>query len=176
VGCGSGILALVALALGAARVRAIDLDPDAVAVTRENAGRNGVGARLQTDETPVGGVSESYDVVLANIESRTLVDLAQPLVERVLPGGLLVLSGILSPEVAPSQLAEIRLAFRSLREEEIRTKGEWIAVRMGRVNHTPQPPEGRPGRVKPPEGRPGRVDHTPPPPEGRPGKPNLTPP
>jgi ribosomal protein L11 methyltransferase len=154
VGCGSGILALVALALGAARVRAIDVDPDAVAVTRENGERNGVGARLQSDETPVAGLSESYGVVLANIEYKTLVDLAQPLVERVLPGGLLVLSGILSPEVAPSQLAEVRRAFRALKEEEIHTKGEWIAVRMGRVNHTPQPPEGRLGRV----------NHTPQPP------------
>jgi ribosomal protein L11 methyltransferase len=137
VGCGSGILGLVALALGAARVRAIDVDPDAVAVTRENAERNGVGPRLQSDETPVGVVPESYDVVLANIDSTTLVDLAPALIERVLPGGVLVLSGILSPEVAPAQLAEVRRAFGKLEEKQVRAQGEWIAVRMGKPNVTP---------------------------------------
>jgi ribosomal protein L11 methyltransferase len=137
VGCGSGILGLVALALGAARVRAIDVDPDAVAVTRENAERNGVGPCLQSDDTPVGLVSESYDAVLANIDSTTLIDLAPALIERILPGGLLVLSGILSPEVAPAQLAEVRRAFGELEEEEVSAKGEWIALRMHKPNLTP---------------------------------------
>jgi ribosomal protein L11 methyltransferase len=134
VGCGSGILALVALALGAARVRAIDVDPDAVAVTRENAERNGVGDRLQSDDTPVGVVSERYGVVVANIESKTLVDLAPALVARLLPGGLLVLSGILSPEVVPSQLGDLRRAFAALKEEEVRARGEWIALSLSKPN------------------------------------------
>jgi ribosomal protein L11 methyltransferase len=134
VGCGSGILALVALALGAARVRAIDVDPDAVAVTRENAERNGVGDRLQSDDTPVAAVPERYGVVLANIESKTLVDLAPALVARLLPGGLLVLSGILSPEVVPSQLGDLRRAFAALKEEEVRARGEWIALSLSKPN------------------------------------------
>src|SRR6185437_3405957 len=50
VGCGSGVLSLVSLALGAESVRAVDVDPEAVAVTRENAERNGVSSRVQTDE------------------------------------------------------------------------------------------------------------------------------
>jgi ribosomal protein L11 methyltransferase len=137
VGCGSGVLALVALALGARYVRAIDVDPDAVAVTRENAERNGLSARLYADQTPVDALSESYPVVLANIEAQTLVGLAPALVARVLPGGLLVLSGILSPEIAPSQIEEVRRAFGALREDEVRGKGEWIAVSMRRASDSP---------------------------------------
>ncbi|HEX3345390.1 MAG TPA: 50S ribosomal protein L11 methyltransferase [Polyangiaceae bacterium] len=132
VGCGSGVLALVALALGAARARAIDVDPDAVAVTRENAERNGVAERVEADETPVGSLDGTYPVVLANIEAKTLVELAVDLAARVAPGGLLVLSGVLSAAVMPSQLADLRRAFAALREDRVRTKGEWIAVSLRR--------------------------------------------
>jgi ribosomal protein L11 methyltransferase len=132
VGCGSGILALVALALGAARARAIDVDPDAVAVTHENAERNGLANRLSADETPVGAVRESYPVVLANIESKTLVELAPSLSARVAPAGLLVLSGILAPDVAPAQIDDVRRAFAALKERDVRRKGEWIAVVLTR--------------------------------------------
>jgi ribosomal protein L11 methyltransferase len=130
VGCGSGVLTLIALALGATRARAIDVDPDAVAVTRENAERNDVNDRVESDETPVEALPGSYPVVLANIEAKTLVDLAVALVARVAPGGLLVLSGILSSEVAPSQLEDVRRAFATLKEEGVRGKGEWIAVSL----------------------------------------------
>ncbi len=128
VGCGSGILSLVALALGAASVRAIDVDPDAVAVTRENAERNALSARIVADETPVADLGERYDTVLANIEAKTLVELAPALVERVAEGGLLVLSGILSTAVAPAQMEDIERAFGVLELGEIRQLGEWAAV------------------------------------------------
>jgi ribosomal protein L11 methyltransferase len=128
VGCGSGVLALVALALGAATVRAIDVDPDAVAVTRENAARNALAARLEADETAVGAIAETYPTVLANIEAKTLVELAPDLIARLEPGARLVLSGILAPAVAPSQLEDVRRAFAALHFEDVRTLGEWIAV------------------------------------------------
>jgi ribosomal protein L11 methyltransferase len=131
VGCGSGILALVAIALGARGARAVDLDPEAVAVTRENAERNGWSARVEADATPVGRLTETYPVVVANIEAKTLVELAPALLARTEPGGLIVLSGVLAPEVAPWQLADVRRAFAGLREESVRRKGEWIAV-LGR--------------------------------------------
>jgi ribosomal protein L11 methyltransferase len=85
---------------------------------------------VETDETPVEALPGSYTVVLANIEAKTLVDLAAALVARVAPGGLLVLSGILSSEVAPSQLEDVRRAFATLKEEGVRGKGEWIAVSL----------------------------------------------
>ncbi len=130
VGCGSGILALVAVALGADSVRAIDIDPDAVAVTRENAERNGLSHRVDVDASPVEALVGPHDIVLANIEAKTLVDLAPALTARVAPGGTLVLSGILATEVAPAQLEDVRRAYAALELEEVRQKGEWIAVSM----------------------------------------------
>jgi ribosomal protein L11 methyltransferase len=128
VGCGSGILSLTALKLGAAFARAVDVDPDAVAVTRENAERNGLSQLLEVDATPAPALAERYPVVVANIECSTLVDLAGALCARLEPGGLLVLSGILAPPVAPSQLERIRDAYRALGEDRVLTRGEWIAV------------------------------------------------
>jgi ribosomal protein L11 methyltransferase len=128
VGCGSGILSLVALALGAGAVRAVDVDPDAVAVTRENAERNALSSRVVADETPAGVLAERYDIVIANIETKTLVEMAQALVARVLDGGLLVLSGILAPSVAPAQVEDIKRAFGALELRELRQQGEWVAL------------------------------------------------
>ena len=138
VGCGSGILAHAAVKLGAASARAVDVDPDAVLVTRENAERNGLRAEVVVDGTPVHELAERYDVVVANIESKALVEIATALVERVAPGGVLVLSGVLSTGVAPAQLADIRTAYGSLREERVLTRGEWIAVVLREPRSAPE--------------------------------------
>jgi ribosomal protein L11 methyltransferase len=130
VGCGSGILSLVALALGAEAVRAVDVDPDAAAVTRENAERNGLSPRVLADETPVGALHDRYGAVLANIEAKTLVELAPVLIERVAPGGLLVLSGILATAVAPAQVQDVLQAFGALELASIRQMGEWAAMSL----------------------------------------------
>jgi len=128
VGCGSGILGLVALIRGAARVRAIDVDPEAVAVTRENAHRNGMTQRLEVDDAPIDALVERYPVVVANIEASPLVAIAPAVMARLAPGGLAILSGILVPEVAPQQLESVRKAYGDLHEQEVRRKGEWLAV------------------------------------------------
>lgn len=128
VGCGSGILALAALALGAAAVRAIDVDPEAVAVTRENAARNGAAGRVLADATPIEAVSNRYDVVVANIEAHTLCAMAPSLVSRIATGGTLVLSGILAPSSAPEHWPAIQRAYATLALEEAKTRGEWLAA------------------------------------------------
>jgi ribosomal protein L11 methyltransferase len=130
VGCGSGILALVALELGARSVRAIDVDPEAVAVASENAVRNERAHELRVDTTPVQDLSDRFDVVLANIEAKTLVQLAPALTSRLAPGGWLVLSGILTPEVDPTQWPDVRAAYASLQVEEVMNKGQWLAAVM----------------------------------------------
>lgn len=130
VGCGSGVLSLVGLALGVGAARAVDVDPNAIAVTRENAERNGFADRVVADETPVGELGELYPMVVANIEAKTLVELAPSLTARVAPCGTLVLSGILAPDVAPAQLEDVRRAYAGLALGEVRRKGEWIAVVM----------------------------------------------
>jgi ribosomal protein L11 methyltransferase len=97
-GTGSGILALAALALGAARVVAFDVDPDVIEVVRENAERNGMGDRIEAWAGEIGAAEGTYPWVLANIEARVLDPIAEALAARVAPGGHLVLSGILAPE------------------------------------------------------------------------------
>ncbi|WP_456406149.1 50S ribosomal protein L11 methyltransferase [Thiolapillus sp.] len=93
-GCGSGILAIAALKLGAARAIAVDHDPQALLATRSNAQINMVADRLETfaasDFTP-----RQADVALANILANVLVDLAPQLISLLSSGGQLVLSGIL---------------------------------------------------------------------------------
>jgi ribosomal protein L11 methyltransferase len=123
VGTGSGILALVAIALGAARVRAVDIDPDAVEVTIENAVRNGMQGRIDADRAAVGDIAETFDVVVANIETRVLVDLASDLGARVAPNGILLLSGILV-----GQESDVLRAFSSFTLRNSATEGEWIAL------------------------------------------------
>lgn len=128
VGCGSGILALVALALGAGRVTAMDIDPEAVRVTRENAARNGLTTSLEANDAPLESIIGSFAAVVANIEAKTLVDLAPRLVERVSRNGFLVLSGILAPHAARGQLDTVRAAYAMLQEEDMRRKGDWVAL------------------------------------------------
>jgi ribosomal protein L11 methyltransferase len=92
VGCGSGVLAVAAAALGAGRVVAVDLDDEAVRATRANAEANGVAVST----TALADVEGRFDLVLANIGAATLVDLARPLTERLAAGGALVLAGLLA--------------------------------------------------------------------------------
>lgn len=95
-GCGSGILAIAAARLGAARVIGVDIDPQALIASRENAERNRVAIEVlgSTDPRP-----EPADVVVANILSSPLKVLAPMLAGLVRPGGSLVLSGVLARQI-----------------------------------------------------------------------------
>ena len=106
-GSGSGILAIAALKLGAAAATAFDIDPQAVLASRDNAARNGVGARLAVTPDP-GGLEEPADVVVANILAGPLVELATEILDLTITGGTLALSGILS-----TQVAEVEAAYAS---------------------------------------------------------------
>jgi len=109
VGAGSGILAIAACkAWPAATAVAIDNDPLAVRVCAENCAANGVGARVESAETPVGELAEAFPLVLANIQAHVLLALRDDLVARCAPGATLVLSGLLStqaPGVAEAYVA-----------------------------------------------------------------------
>lgn len=100
VGCGSGVLAVVAARLGAARVVAVDVDQAAVEATRVNADRNGVTDRVEVSTTPVADLDVAADVVLANILGPVLVELAPALAARTGAGGHLVLCGVLGGQRA----------------------------------------------------------------------------
>ena len=123
VGTGSGILAIAAKKLGARRVVGTDTDPVALKVARKNARANGVA--ITFSDKPLATQRGRFDLVMANIISGTLVSLKGELAEKVIPGGRLVLSGILREE-APEVLPE----FTSIGLEHVRTlhSGEWTAL------------------------------------------------
>jgi ribosomal protein L11 methyltransferase len=98
-GCGSGILAIAACRLGAARVVGTDVDPQALSASRANALRNGVEAAFLTVDR-LRGERIPFDVVVANILANPLVLLAPALAQRVRSGGRIVLSGILDAQAA----------------------------------------------------------------------------
>lgn len=103
-GCGSGILAIAALLLGADKCLALDIDPQALTATRENAVLNGVLDRLE-----IGPAEEfemdQYDVVMANILAGPLIDLADLLTASLRPNADLVLSGVLEKQQVQVQSA-----------------------------------------------------------------------
>jgi len=113
-GCGSGILGIAAVLLGASRADAFDIDPQALIATRDNAAVNGVAARVHT-HSMADTLPRTADVVLANILSGPLIELAPQLSARVRPGGALVLAGLLS-----SQAVDVAAAYRP-----------WIDLRPG---------------------------------------------
>ena len=95
VGCGSGVLAVTACLLGAARAEALDVSVAAVEATVDNAARNGVAGRVHAGTTPLADVDEVFDVVVANILAPTLIELAPELRRVLAPSGVLVVSGVL---------------------------------------------------------------------------------
>ena len=115
-GCGSGILAIAALRLGARRAVGVDIDPGAVAVAQANAERNGVAGEFLND---CASLAFSADVVVANILANPLKLLAPVLVSRCARGGRLALSGILARQAAEVKASyEPSIAFEPSVEEE----------------------------------------------------------
>lgn len=129
VGCGSGILALVALLCGASNAVATDIDPDAVAVTAENAARNGLTDRVEATTQDLSEIDLVAPVVVANIEARVLIPMAQELARHVAPGGLLLLSGILVP-----QKDDVRAAYPAMTLIEAPDLGEWTLLALRAPN------------------------------------------
>ena len=110
-GCGSGILAIAALLLGAQSAIGYDNDPQALTATKDNAEQNHCAEKLQMKlvETKGETIREQADVVLANILAGPLRELAPLIAPLVKPGGDLVLSGILA-----EQAEEVMAAYRTL--------------------------------------------------------------
>ena len=98
-GCGSGILAIAGLRLGAKSVTAVDIDLQALTATRQNGLSNEVDDRLVTTER-IDQLDDQFDFIVANILAGTLVDQAESVCKRLKPGGALALSGILAEQVA----------------------------------------------------------------------------
>ena len=128
-GCGSGILGLAALLLGADHVIGVDTDPQALEASRENARRNGVDESKLDLFLPENEPDTQADVMLANILAQPLIGLAPHLAARTRKGGHLVLSGILS-----HQAREVMAAYEPwFVMDEPEQREEWIRL-TGRRN------------------------------------------
>ena len=121
VGTGSGILAVAAARLGAARVVAIDIEPDSVPVTTANAAANGVADQVTVSTIPLAAVAERFDVVVANLSAGTIAELAEGLRAATKEDGVLLLSGLL-----PGQWQHVEPGFGS--PTEIVELEGWVAV------------------------------------------------
>ena len=125
VGCGSGILAIAAVRLGAASALGVDTDPIAIEATTANARRNRIARRIRAREGTVPTGDGPFDVVLANLIASLLVRLAPELRAELAPGGTLLASGIFA-----DREAEVRDAFEGagLRVTDRLAEGDWVAL------------------------------------------------
>jgi ribosomal protein L11 methyltransferase len=120
-GCGSGILAIAALKLGAHRAIGVDIDPDAIVAARSNARRNQVAAEFLDGRERL---SIMADIVVANILASPLQVLAPFLASRCVPGGLLALAGIL-----PVQACEVEQTYAPWIRFGAKTESEgWVCL------------------------------------------------
>jgi ribosomal protein L11 methyltransferase len=129
VGCGSGILAIAAIRLGAARAVGVDIDPIAIEATTANAKRNSIARRIRARVGSLPSGDPPFDVVVANLIAGVLVPLAAPLLDELRPGGVLVASGIFV-----DREAEVRAAFETagLLVDGRLDEGDWVALEAHR--------------------------------------------
>ena len=127
-GCGSGILGIAALKLGASQVVAVDLDNQALLATRENAVRNAVSARLRTQAVPAA--LEPADLVLANILAEPLIELAPILTRACRIRGDLILSGLLA-----TQAHAVKTAYGSAFDMvQVVGRDDWCCIHARRAS------------------------------------------
>jgi ribosomal protein L11 methyltransferase len=123
VGCGSGVLALAAVRLGAASAMGIDIDAAAVAATRANANRNGLASQFSAQVTSLEELPGTFDVVLANIGQDVLIAIAPEIERHLAPGGWLGLSGI-----SPAQVSRVCAAYGATRIVATPQLDDWSAI------------------------------------------------
>jgi ribosomal protein L11 methyltransferase len=138
VGCGTGVLALAALALGAERAVGCDLDPLATAAAREAARANGFGARLTVFTGSLAALAPrgraAFDLVLANLLRRELEPLLETIARATRPGGRVILSGLLTSEcerVEPALLA-LGLGVEAAQSAVDAAGDAWLVLRASR--------------------------------------------
>lgn len=129
VGCGSGILAIAAVRLGAESALGVDTDPIAIEATTGNARRNGIARRVRAVNGSLPTGEAPFQVVLANLIASVLVTLADQLVAELEPGGVLLASGIF---VDREQTVREALEAARLRVTRRWAEGEWVALEATR--------------------------------------------
>ena len=125
VGTGSGILAIAAARLGAKGIVAVDIDPDAVRVAKENVAHNGLTGAIDVREGDLlQGLSQRFQFAVANILAPVICMLAAPLKAHLLPGGRFVCSGIIAEAEGDVNGALLAAGYQI---DEIQHKGDWVA-------------------------------------------------
>ncbi|WP_419147017.1 50S ribosomal protein L11 methyltransferase [Pseudoalteromonas 'SMAR'] len=122
-GCGSGILGIAAIKLGAERVIGIDIDPQALLASRDNAERNGVAEQLEV-YLPENQPQFTADIVVANILAQPLRELHQVILGFLGEHGKIAMSGILAEQA--QSVADVYAPFLNL--DEVAQEGEWTRV------------------------------------------------
>jgi ribosomal protein L11 methyltransferase len=129
VGTGSGILAIALTKLGARKIWAIDNDPVALTVARENLRANGVATRVHLSGSKLSRIKKTFSVVVANLTAETILDLAGLLEKRVARNGYLILSGILHQK--DNAITRCFAAkFRPVKRQRTR---EWVTLLLQRI-------------------------------------------
>lgn len=130
IGCGSGILGIVAAKVGAGRVICSDLDPNAVLVARENTEKNQVADRIQVfagDLTQVPAMEGvQADIIVANIIADVIIQLAPSATQLLKKGGSFITSGIIRERRADVEQALLASGYQI---EEVKEQGSWVAIR-----------------------------------------------
>jgi ribosomal protein L11 methyltransferase len=121
-------LAIVAVKLGARAVYAIDNDPLALAVARDNFAANGVAQKVVLSGATLSGIRKKFSVVVANVTAETIVELAAALEKKVSPKGFLILSGILQQKV-DAVVRRFQPRFLLVRQKRSR---EWATLLLQR--------------------------------------------
>ncbi len=129
VGTGSGILALAAASLGAARVVAVEVDLEAARVAQENLRRHPFAAGVELMVGTTAAVSGWFDLLAANLRSGILRETMAELAYLLRPGGAAVLSGILEPE---ADAVECAAQGRGLEITGRTVSGEWVALQLAK--------------------------------------------
>lgn len=125
VGTGSGILAIGAALSGAGDVLAIDIDPDAVRVAKENIACNGLSEKIRVQKgNLLDQVDESCDLCIANIIADVIVSFAEPLKQHIRPGGFFICSGIVLERQEEVKTALLRAGYEILQSP---VTEEWAA-------------------------------------------------
>ncbi len=138
LGCGSGILSIIALLLGAPDATAVDIDPNAVDIAYQNAERNGIdksvyrafAGNVLADNELIEKISDKkYEVVVANIVADVIIALADIVPELIAPNGIYITSGIITDrkEDVINRYKESDFEIINIRE-----KGDWVSIVMKR--------------------------------------------
>jgi ribosomal protein L11 methyltransferase len=124
IGCGSGVLAIAAVVLGARSALGIDVDPDALKNARENVELNRLGDRVRFDEGDFREMSIRADIVMANLTGGLLARSAETLCGTVAPEGFLIVSGFMEAE----QALVVPELERDLRLQAVTQEDEWLCA------------------------------------------------